>query len=92
MNALPLRPRYSFTTMKEIAPYLRYAAEKTALHESVDQHRHHGYEDNADAHMKRSIMARNAVAAATHGSPDFSTREHIFFGEFDGRRTKRVFV
>jgi secondary thiamine-phosphate synthase enzyme len=49
-------------------------------------------EDNADAHMKRQIMGREVVAAITEGRLDFGTWERIFYGEFDGRRKKRVLV
>ena len=50
------------------------------------------YEDNADAHMKRQIMGREVVVAVTDGKLDFGTWERIFYGEFDGRRKKRVLV
>lgn len=66
--------------------------EKLAPHEPVDQYRHNGYEDNADAHMKRQIMGREVVVAITDGKLDFGTWEQIFYGEFDGRRDKRVLV
>ena len=66
--------------------------EKLAPHEPVDQYRHNGYEDNADAHMKRQIMGREVVVAITEGRLDFGTWERIFYGEFDGRRRKRVLV
>jgi len=66
--------------------------EKLAPHEPVDQYRHNGYEDNADAHMKRQIMGREVVVAITDGELDFGTWEQIFYGEFDGRRKKRVLV
>jgi secondary thiamine-phosphate synthase enzyme len=49
-------------------------------------------EDNADAHLKRTIMGREVVAAVTHGKLDFGTWEQIFYGEFDGRRPKRVII
>ena len=52
----------------------------------------HGYEDNADAHMKRQIMGREVVVAVTDGKLDFGTWEQIFYGEFDGKRKKRVLV
>ena len=66
--------------------------EKLAPHEPVDQYKHNGYEDNADAHMKRQIMGREVVVAITNGKLDFGTWEQIFYGEFDGRRKKRVLV
>ncbi len=66
--------------------------EKLAPHEPVNQYRHNGYEDNADAHMKRQIMGREVVVAVTGGQLDFGTWEQIFYGEFDGRRKKRVLV
>ena len=66
--------------------------EKLAPHEPVSQYRHNGYEDNADAHMKRQIMGRESVVAITAGKLDFGTWEQIFYGEFDGRRKKRVLV
>lgn len=66
--------------------------EKLAPHEPVIQYQHNGYEDNADAHMKRQIMGREVVVAVTDGKLDFGTWEQIFYGEFDGRRDKRVLV
>jgi secondary thiamine-phosphate synthase enzyme len=66
--------------------------EKLAPHAPVDQYRHNGYEDNADAHMKRQVMGREVVVAVTDGRLDFGTWERIFYGEFDGRRRKRVLV
>ena len=66
--------------------------EKLAPHAPVEQYRHNGYEDNADAHMKRQIMGREVVVAITDGKLDFGTWEQIFYGEFDGRRKKRVLV
>lgn len=66
--------------------------EKLAPHAPVEQYRHNGYEDNADAHMKRQIMGREVVVAVTQGTLDFGTWERIFYGEFDGRRKKRVLV
>ena len=66
--------------------------EKLAPHAPVEQYRHNGYEDNADAHMKRQIMGREVVIAVTEGKLDFGTWEQIFYGEFDGRRRKRVLV
>ena len=66
--------------------------EKLAPHAPVDQYRHNVGEDNADAHMKRQIMGREVVVAVTEGELDFGTWEQIFYGEFDGRRRKRVLV
>ncbi len=66
--------------------------EKLAPHEPVSQYKHNGYEDNADAHMKRQIMGREVVVAVTGGKLDFGRWEQIFYGEFDGRRKKRVLV
>ena len=66
--------------------------EKLAPHEPVRQYRHNGYEDNADAHLKRQIMGREVVVAITDGKLDFGTWEQIFYGEFDGKRKKRVLV
>ena len=56
------------------------------------RYRHNGAEDNADAHLKRSIMGREVVVAVTAGRLDFGPWEQIFYGEFDGRRRKRVLV
>ncbi|OGR01499.1 MAG: secondary thiamine-phosphate synthase enzyme [Deltaproteobacteria bacterium RIFOXYD12_FULL_50_9] len=66
--------------------------EKLAPHEPVAQYRHNSYEDNADAHLKRQVMGREVVVAITDGQLDFGTWERIFYGEFDGRRKKRVLV
>lgn len=66
--------------------------EKLAPHEPVSQYRHNNGEDNADAHMKRQIMGREVVVAITNGKLDFGPWEQIFYGEFDGRRNKRVLV
>ncbi len=66
--------------------------EKLAPHEPVNLYRHNGYEDNADAHMKRQIMGREVVVAITGGRLDFGRWEQIFYGEFDGRRKKSVLV
>jgi secondary thiamine-phosphate synthase enzyme len=66
--------------------------EKLAPHEPVAQYHHNVGEDNADAHMKRQIMGREVVVAVTEGRLDFGTWEQIFYGEFDGRRCKRVLV
>jgi len=67
--------------------------ERLAPHEPVSQYRHNDTgEDNADAHMKRQVMGREVVVAVTNGELDFGTWEQIFYGEFDGRRRKRVLV
>ena len=67
--------------------------EKVAPHEPVEQYRHNDTgEDNADAHMKRQVMGREVVVAVTDGQLDFGTWEQIFYGEFDGRRRKRVLI
>ncbi|MDX9857695.1 MAG: secondary thiamine-phosphate synthase enzyme YjbQ [candidate division Zixibacteria bacterium] len=67
--------------------------EKLAPHAPVNQYRHNATgEDNADAHMKRQIMGREVVVAITDGKLDFGPWEQIFYGEFDGRRRKRVLV
>ncbi len=66
--------------------------EKLAPHEPVSQYRHNSGEDNADGHLKRQIMGREAVVAITKGKLDFGPWEQIFYGEFDGRRKKRVLV
>jgi len=66
--------------------------EKIAPHEPISQYAHNGYEDNADAHLKRQVMGREVVVAVTEGKLDFGPWEQIFYGEFDGRRKKRVLV
>jgi secondary thiamine-phosphate synthase enzyme len=66
--------------------------EKLAPEKPYDQYRHNGYEDNADAHLKRTIMGREVVVAITEGKLDFGPWEQIFYGEFDGKRRKRVLV
>ena len=66
--------------------------EKLAPHAPVEQYKHNGYEDNADAHLKRQIMGREVVVAVTAGKLHFGPWEQIFYGEFDGRRKKRVLV
>ena len=67
--------------------------EKLAPHEPIRQYRHNDTgEDNADAHMKRQVMGREVVVAVTDGKLDFGPWEQIFYGEFDGRRRKRVLV
>lgn len=67
--------------------------ETLAPHEPISQYRHNNTgEDNGDAHLKRQIMGREVVVAVTDGRLDFGTWEQIFYGEFDGRRKKRVLV
>jgi secondary thiamine-phosphate synthase enzyme len=66
--------------------------EKLAPEKPYSQYRHNGYEDNADAHLKRTIMGREVVVAITEGNLDFGPWEQIFYGEFDGKRKKRVLV
>jgi secondary thiamine-phosphate synthase enzyme len=66
--------------------------EKLAPEKPYDQYRHNGYEDNADAHLKRTVMGREVVVAVTSGRLDFGPWEQIFYGEFDGNRRKRVLV
>jgi len=66
--------------------------EKLAPEKPYSQYRHNGYEDNADAHLKRTIMGREVMVAVTGGRLDFGPWEQIFYGEFDGKRKKRVLV
>ena len=66
--------------------------EKLAPEKPYSQYNHNGYEDNADAHLKRTIMGREVVVAITNGQLDFGPWEQIFYGEFDGKRKKRVLV
>ena len=67
--------------------------ERLAPHAPIDQYWHNRTgEDNADAHLKRQVMGREVVVAVTNGRLDFGTWERIFYGEFDGRRRKRVLV
>jgi len=66
--------------------------EKLAPEKPYSQYRHNGFEDNADAHLKRSIMGREVIVAVTNGQLDFGPWEQIFYGEFDGKRKKRVLV
>jgi secondary thiamine-phosphate synthase enzyme len=66
--------------------------EKLAPEKPYSQYRHNGFEDNADAHLKRSVMGREVVVAVTDGKLDFGPWERIFYGEFDGKRKKRVLV
>lgn len=66
--------------------------EELAPHEPISRYRHNGFEDNADAHLKRQIMGREVIVAVTDGRLDFGPWEQIFYGEFDGKREKRVLV
>ncbi len=66
--------------------------EKLAPEKPHSQYKHNGYEDNADAHMKRQLMGREVVVAVTNGKLDFGTWEQIFYGEYDGKRNKRVLI
>jgi secondary thiamine-phosphate synthase enzyme len=66
--------------------------EKLAPEKPYDQYAHNGFEDNADAHLKRTVMGREVIVAITNGKFDFGTWEQIFYGEFDGMRDKRVLV
>ncbi|MFV0351089.1 MAG: secondary thiamine-phosphate synthase enzyme YjbQ [Oscillospiraceae bacterium] len=66
--------------------------EKLAPEKPYNQYNHNGYEDNADAHLKRTIMGRETVVAITNGRLDFGTWEQIFYFEFDGKRDKRALV
>jgi secondary thiamine-phosphate synthase enzyme len=66
--------------------------EKLAPEKPHSQYEHNGFEDNADAHLKRTIMGREVVVAITEGKLDFGPWEEIFYGEFDGKRRKRVLV
>ena len=66
--------------------------EKLAPEKPYSQYKHNGYEDNADAHLKRTIMGREVVVAITEGALDFGPWEQIFYGEFDGKRKKRLLV
>ena len=66
--------------------------ERLAPEKPYDQYAHNGYEDNADAHLKRQVMGREVMVAVTGGRLDLGPWEQIFYGEFDGRRRKRVLV
>lgn len=66
--------------------------EKLAPEKPYSQYRHNGAEDNADAHLKRTIMGREVVVAITAGKLDLGPWEQIFYGEFDGNRRKRVLI
>jgi secondary thiamine-phosphate synthase enzyme len=66
--------------------------EKLAPEKPYSQYKHNGFEDNADSHIKRTLMGREVVVAITGGHLDFGPWEQIFYGEFDGKRRKRVLV
>ncbi len=66
--------------------------ERLAPEKPYSQYDHNGYEDNADAHLKRTVMGRETVVAITNGKLDFGTWEQIFYFEFDGMRDKRVLI
>ena len=66
--------------------------ENLAPEKPHSQYAHNGFEDNADAHLKRQVMGREVVVAVTDGDFDFGPWEQIFYGEFDGKRSKRVLV
>ncbi len=66
--------------------------EKLAPEKPYSQYQHNGFEDNADAHLKRTVMGREVIVAVTDGQLDFGPWEQIFYGEFDGKRKKRVLV
>lgn len=66
--------------------------EKLAPEKPYSQYAHNGFEDNADAHIKRTIMGREVVIAVTNGELDFGPWEQVFYGEFDGKRPKRVLI
>ena len=66
--------------------------EKLAPEKPYSQYRHNSFEDNADAHLKRTVMGREVVVAVTDGQLDFGPWEQIFYGEFDGKRRKRVLI
>lgn len=66
--------------------------EKLAPEKPYGQYAHNGYEDNADAHLKRTIMGRETVVAITNGALDFGTWEQIFYFEFDGKRQKHALI
>ena len=66
--------------------------EKLAPEKPYSQYHHNGFEDNADAHLKRQIMGREVVVAVSGGKLDFGPWEQIFYGEFDGMRDKRILI
>ena len=72
--------------------YEYIANEKLAPEKPHNQYNHNGYEDNADAHLKRQVMGREVVVAVTNSKLDFGTWEQIFYGEYDGMRDKRLLI
>ena len=66
--------------------------EKLAPEKPYSQYQHNGFEDNADAHIKRTLMGREVIVAVTNGKLDLGPWEQVFYGEFDGKRRKRVLV
>lgn len=66
--------------------------EKLAPEKPYSQYKHNGYEDNGDAHLKRTIMGREVVVAITKGNLDLGPWEQIFYGEFDGKRNKKILI
>jgi secondary thiamine-phosphate synthase enzyme len=66
--------------------------EGLAPEKPYSQYHHNGFEDNADAHLKRTVMGREVVVAVTNGKLDFGPWEQIFYGEFDGKRKKKVLI
>lgn len=66
--------------------------EKLAPEKPYSQYKHNGFEDNADGHLKRTVMGREVVIAITDGRLDFGPWEQVFYGEFDGKRAKRVLI
>lgn len=66
--------------------------ERLAPEKPYEQYAHNGYEDNADAHLKRTVMGREVVVAVTEGRLDFGPWEQIFYGEFDGMRQKKLMI
>jgi secondary thiamine-phosphate synthase enzyme len=66
--------------------------EKLAPEKPYSMYAHNGFEDNADAHLKRTVMGREVVVAVTGGELDFGPWEQIFYGEFDGKRNKRILI
>jgi len=66
--------------------------EKLAPEKPYSQYAHNGFEDNADAHLKRTVMGREVVIAVTEGRLDFGPWEQVFYGEFDGMREKKLMI
>ena len=84
---------WGLATYERWTEYVTGNCERLAPHEPVNQWRHNDTgEDNADSHIKRQVMGREVVVAITGGRLDFGPWEQIFYGEFDGRRKKRVLV